>query len=147
MTVSFAQVLGLSGLLLAILLGVFGLSMTQGVYALDWMLVMEGRTDTADWDVFMSRLTRSGLAMAVGMMLAVVGTLYQALTRNPLADPFLLGVSGGAAVGATLAITLGAGLITVGGWALLCPLLPHSPEPCSRCFSSFVWRRCEVSCP
>lgn len=121
MTVTLAQVLTRSAALLAVLTGIFWLSMTHGVYPLDWSVVMQGHTGTPDWDVFVSRLTRSGLAMAVGMMLAVVGTLYQALTRNPLADPFLLGVSGGAAVGATLAITLGAGLFTVGSWAFALP--------------------------
>jgi iron complex transport system permease protein len=56
------------------------------------------------------RLPRVLLAMGVGASLAVAGALFQALLRNPLADPFVLGVSGGAALGGTLVLSLGAGL-------------------------------------
>jgi iron complex transport system permease protein len=50
------------------------------------------------------RLPRVLLAALVGMCLAAAGTLYQALFRNPLADPYILGVSSGAGLGATLAL-------------------------------------------
>jgi iron complex transport system permease protein len=53
------------------------------------------------------RLARVLLAMLVGAGLATAGTAFQALFRNPLADPFVIGASSGAALGATLAITLG----------------------------------------
>lgn len=53
------------------------------------------------------RLPRVALGMAVGAGLAVSGTALQATLRNPLAEPYLLGVSGGAAAGAVLAVTLG----------------------------------------
>ena len=53
------------------------------------------------------RLPRALAALAVGGLLALAGALIQALTRNPLADPYILGISGGAAVGALLAILLG----------------------------------------
>lgn len=56
------------------------------------------------------RLPRALTAFGVGSALAVAGLLLQALFRNPLADPYVLGVSGGAAIGALLAIMLGAGL-------------------------------------
>lgn len=46
------------------------------------------------------RTQRAALAFAVGALLAVAGALLQLLLRNPLADPYVLGVSGGAAVGA-----------------------------------------------
>ena len=55
------------------------------------------------------RLPRVMLGVAVGAALAVAGVLFQALLRNPLADPFVLGVSGGAALGAMLILSLGAG--------------------------------------
>lgn len=55
------------------------------------------------------RLPRALTAFGVGSALAVAGLLLQALFRNPLADPYVLGVSGGAAIGALLAIMLGAG--------------------------------------
>jgi len=56
------------------------------------------------------RLPRVSLAMLVGASLAVSGVLFQALLRNPLADPFVLGVSGGAALGAILVLSLGGAL-------------------------------------
>ena len=56
------------------------------------------------------RAPRALAAFACGALLALAGTLLQALLRNPLADPFLLGVSGGAAAGALAAMLIGAGL-------------------------------------
>ena len=53
------------------------------------------------------RLPRLVLGFLVGSCLAAVGVTLQAMLRNPLADPYVLGVSGGAAVGASLAIVLG----------------------------------------
>jgi iron complex transport system permease protein len=72
-------------------------------------LVLLDRTDpalrSADvsivWDL---RLPRSLLAGLVGAGLAGAGSAFQGLFRNPLADPFVIGASGGAALGATLAI-------------------------------------------
>ncbi|MFQ5703141.1 MAG: FecCD family ABC transporter permease [Gemmatimonadales bacterium] len=60
------------------------------------------------------RLPRVLLAFLVGGGLAVTGAALQALVRNPLADPYLLGLSGGAGLGAVLAIVLHAG----GPWAI-----------------------------
>jgi iron complex transport system permease protein len=53
------------------------------------------------------RLPRSVQAALVGAALAASGAAFQALLRNPLAEPYILGVSGGAAVGAVCAIVLG----------------------------------------
>jgi iron complex transport system permease protein len=53
------------------------------------------------------RLPRALCAFAVGGLLAVAGSLMQVLLRNPLADPYVLGLSGGAACGALLAILAG----------------------------------------
>lgn len=50
------------------------------------------------------RIPRLALAMVIGGSLAVSGALFQALLRNPLSDPYTIGVSGGAALGAALAI-------------------------------------------
>ena len=52
------------------------------------------------------RLPRVALAALAGSGLSVVGAALQALLRNPLAEPFILGVSGGAALGATTAIAI-----------------------------------------
>ena len=54
------------------------------------------------------RLSRGLSAFVTGAALALAGVLMQALLRNPLADPYVLGISGGAAVGALLAMLLGA---------------------------------------
>jgi iron complex transport system permease protein len=56
------------------------------------------------------RLPRLVLAALVGSSLAVSGVLFQALLRNPLADPYVLGVSGGAALGGIAALALGGAL-------------------------------------
>ena len=68
------------------------------------------------------RLPRSISAFAVGSLLGLAGVLLQALFRNPLADPFVLGVSGGASVGALAGmlagLTLGAVEWTATGGAL-----------------------------
>lgn len=59
------------------------------------------------------RLPRAIAAFAVGGLLAVTGALMQVLLRNPLADPYVLGISGGAAVGALVALLAGlASLVT-----------------------------------
>ncbi len=69
--------------------------------------------------LFSLRLPRVLLAFAVGAGLALTGTALQALVRNPLADPYLLGLSGGAGLGAVLAIALtaaGAWRVPIAAW-------------------------------
>jgi iron complex transport system permease protein len=56
------------------------------------------------------RLPRVLLAFMIGACLAAVGVALQALLRNPLADPYVLGISSGAALGAALAMLLGVGV-------------------------------------
>ena len=63
---------------------------------------------------FRIRMPRVFMAGIVGASLAMVGAALQALFRNPLADPFTLGVSGGASLGASVAIAFGFGLNLVG---------------------------------
>jgi iron complex transport system permease protein len=74
--------------------------------------VREGATDgeaigTTGVILFHVRLPRVLLSFLVGGSLASVGVVLQALLRNPLADPYVLGVSSGAALGVSLAILLG----------------------------------------
>lgn len=61
------------------------------------------------------RLPRAVLGALVGGALAAAGTALQALLRNPLAEPFVLGVSGGAALGGTLVLLLAAALTRLSG--------------------------------
>jgi iron complex transport system permease protein len=70
--------------------------------------------DTIVWNL---RVPRASLAIVVGAGLALAGAGIQTLVRNPLADPYLLGVSAGASVGATAVITTGA-FAAAGIWAL-----------------------------
>ncbi len=60
------------------------------------------------------RLPRILLAAIVGGALSVAGSMFQALLRNPLADPYILGVSSGSAVGAVLAMMLGLAATSLG---------------------------------
>ena len=62
------------------------------------------------------RLPRAFLGALVGGGLALAGATFQALLRNPLAEPYILGISGGAAAGAVAVLSLG--LATASGWLL-----------------------------
>jgi iron complex transport system permease protein len=67
-----------------------------------------GHAGGASADIVLGvRLPRALLAAAVGAALAVAGVVFQALLRNPLADPFVLGVSGGAALAGIAVLALG----------------------------------------
>ena len=88
-------------LILAILLAIsIALAVTFGAVSLDW------NDETARMILLRLRLPRVLLAAAIGAALAVAGVTFQTLLRNPLADPFILGVSGGAACGAAVATAL-----------------------------------------
>jgi iron complex transport system permease protein len=65
------------------------------------------------------RLPRALAGFACGGLLALAGALMQVLLRNPLADPYVLGISGGAGVGAMFAILLGLGMAGINGLAFL----------------------------
>ncbi len=68
---------------------------------------LSGTGDTIVWQI---RLPRVLLAALVGGSLALSGAAYQGVFRNPLADPYLLGVASGAGLGATVALVFGASL-------------------------------------
>jgi iron complex transport system permease protein len=85
-------------LLTAALLVVFALAISLGAVSLD--------DPNAQTILFRLRLPRVLLAAVIGATLAVAGVTFQTLLRNPLADPFILGVSGGAAAGAAIATAL-----------------------------------------
>jgi iron complex transport system permease protein len=69
------------------------------------------------------RAPRALSGFAVGATLALSGALLQALLRNPLADPYVLGISGGAAVAALAALALGLGAVAVQASAIVGALL------------------------
>jgi iron complex transport system permease protein len=75
------------------------------------------RDTVADAIVWEIRLPRVLLAALVGATLATAGTVVQVLVRNALADPYLLGVSSGASVGATAVLLFGA-FASLGAWAI-----------------------------
>lgn len=83
-----------------------------------------GSAERASSEIILQiRLPRVLLAALVGAGLATAGALLQALLQNPLADPYILGISGGAALGGVAALALGAGVgvgaISVPGFAFL----------------------------
>ena len=93
-------------LLLAVALGSIGLAP-----AVVWNALL-GRGDPAAITVVqLLRLPRAVLAGLIGAGLGISGAALQGTMRNPLAEPYLLGVSGGAAVGAVLAVSLGVGVV------------------------------------
>ena len=105
--------------LLAVAVGLsFLIALSFGSANIDWATVVETfKTGSASFDhtvVMELRLPRAASAFVVGGMLALAGVLMQVLLRNPLADPYVLGISGGAAVAALLAMLLGwqSGLIS-----------------------------------
>jgi len=72
-----------------------------------WTVVFHGGTALQRTIILDIRLPRAAAGFAVGGLLALSGALMQALLRNPLADPYVLGISGGAAVAALAAMLLG----------------------------------------
>jgi iron complex transport system permease protein len=73
-------------------------------FGLDTVTNVSTTSDTIVWDVRLPRVLLAGL---VGATLAVSGASYQGVFRNPLADPYLIGVATGAALGATIVVTSG----------------------------------------
>ncbi len=101
----------LSGILLGMILfslclGPAGISLKD---ALTWVTGSRSVDQTAWMILFKIRLPRILLAGLVGFTLAFGGVVFQALLRNPLAEPFILGISSGAAVGTIIGIVLGLG--------------------------------------
>jgi iron complex transport system permease protein len=105
--------LGRAVLILSVVLVVaFALALRVGYAPIDLRGLW---TDEASRLLFFQlRLPRVVMAGMVGASLAAVGAALQALFRNPLAEPLTLGVSGGGALGASLAIALGAGARVAG---------------------------------
>lgn len=69
-----------------------------------WLFPRDWRIDGGWNPIFTLRLMRQLTALVIGASLAVSGAVFQTVLRNPLAEPFTLGISGGSGVGAALAI-------------------------------------------
>lgn len=81
--------------------------------------LVTGRAEGMTATLLDLRLGRASSAFATGAALALAGVMMQALVRNPLADPYVLGISSGSAVGALAALFFGAALWAVDVGALL----------------------------
>jgi len=102
-------------LLICLQFGAHRLSMAELWSALTFQTDgKEEVTGVIIWDI---RFPRILMSLFVGASLAITGAALQALVRNPLADPYVLGISSGAALGATIGLALGLGAI-VGGFGL-----------------------------
>ena len=88
-------------------LGYADLSLGEILHALSRGLFGKGGDDVAYAIVMDIRLPRVLLAILTGVALAVSGLIMQAVVGNPIADPYILGISSGASLGATLAIVMG----------------------------------------
>ncbi len=111
-----AALAGLALLSIALGLMVGSVSIPLG----DVVASLFGSENNLSGDVIRSlRLPRALAGFACGGLLALAGALLQVLLRNPLADPYVLGISGGAGVGALLAILLGFGLFGINGSAFI----------------------------
>jgi iron complex transport system permease protein len=107
------------GLLLATLASVL-LSVRLGSVPLttaEVLAALRGNGDPVVQDIVLRlRLPRVFLGVLVGGGLAIAGATFQALLRNPLAEPYILGISGGASVGAVFVLAFG--WVAAGSWAL-----------------------------
>ncbi len=96
--------------LISLALGPAGITVKQTV-----LILKEGPTYTPNSNfssaqhriIWYLRLPRILTALVAGMVLAISGMVYQALFRNPMADPYVLGISSGAAFGVAFATFLG----------------------------------------
>lgn len=111
-----AVVLLAAAMLVGTLVGPAGLTprgvLLELVDLLPFVHVDSGLSERQQVILWELRVPRVVLGAVVGAMLAIAGATYQGVFRNPLADPYLLGVSSGAGLGATLAIVAGGALGT-----------------------------------
>ena len=110
--------LGLLALLLSVAVGSVSISLQDL-----WAVASGGGSDLHRELIMSLRAPRALAAFSTGGLLALAGALMQVLLRNPLADPYVLGISGGAAVGALGAMLIGGGLALVSGSAFAGALL------------------------
>lgn len=106
--------------LVLLTLASFGFALTVGSFKVSYIDVFAslfGREGGGGEIVLQLRLPRAIAGFACGGLLALAGALMQVLLRNPLADPYVLGISGGAGVGAMFAILIGLPVLGIDGLA------------------------------
>lgn len=111
-----AALTGLALLSITLALTVGSLGVSPGEV---WLALSGGDAGMATDVVRSLRLPRALTGFACGGLLALSGALLQVLLRNPLADPYVLGISGGAGIGALLAMILGFGVAGINGLAFV----------------------------
>ena len=111
---AWAVLLGLALVLVFLLsIGVGSVPLTIG----EVFEALRGGGDLSNRQIVVDlRAPRAMMAILVGGGLSIAGAVFQALLRNPLAEPYILGISGGAATGAVVALALG--LAASFSWAL-----------------------------
>ena len=110
-------------LLASLLVALLGLtfSLLVGDTAIDYGELLRLDPGTSDYQkVFRHRLPRALAAMIVGGALALSGVVFQALIRNPLASPYILGVSAGGSLGAVVALAVGLTMTTPAAFVGAC---------------------------
>ncbi len=122
--VTASRVLKVSSLMLFVFIMLCLVSLAVGSVHVEWSVLLRflGKALAGNFSidsqeeliVFSVRLPRVLFAGVVGAVLSLGGVIFQALLRNPLADPYILGISGGAAVGAIIGIVIGAGSFYLG---------------------------------
>lgn len=99
-----ASLVALAGVSILFACGVGSVSLSVQELLSALVEILQGKPSTLAATLLELRLGRALSAFVTGATLALAGVMMQALLRNPLADPYVLGVSGGAAVGALAAI-------------------------------------------
>ena len=110
----FGYILSIASLLIAIWLGVSVGSVKVPISTL-WDTSSDEVAANIVWQIRMPRVLLAGL---VGASLAIAGAAFQSLLKNPLADPYTLGVSSGASVGAVATLFFGLSVPLLGGFTL-----------------------------
>ena len=122
--VSLSRVLLISALMIFALLAIGILALSLGSVHIEWGRIFKSffgavsgnlpLSSEEELIVFSVRLPRIVFAGIVGAALSLGGVVFQAILRNPLADPYIRGISGGAALGAIIGIVIGAGSFYLG---------------------------------
>jgi len=122
--VTLSRVLQISSLMILFLLALCLVSLSVGSVHIEiskipgyLLRALTGNLSTSSEEeliLFSVRLPRIIFAAIVGAVLSLGGVIFQAILRNPLADPYILGISGGSALGAIIGIVIGAGSFYLG---------------------------------